>query len=114
MDLIKHIEYNKEYEGEMFLIELDYGMKEDKTNHVLNLKIWHITDKVKGIKHIALQDNIIDITSKPNIYQPVTDAYIDNLEEIKSFINQQISQIVESNNVKTQFIGILEKLEGEE
>lgn len=114
MSLIKSIEYNKQYEGQLFKVELEYGMKEDKSNHELILKIWHVTNEKRGTKHIVVKEEITDLTEYPQIYEGSTNIYIDNLHEIRNYINERIKLIAESNKVNDIFKEILEQLEEEE
>ena len=114
MNLIKSIEYNKQYDDQLFKVELEYGMKDDKSNHELMLKIWHVTNEERGTKHIVVKEEITDLTAYPQIYEGATNIYIDNLEEIRNYINERIELIANSNRVNDTFKEVLEQLEEEE
>ncbi|XWX33976.1 hypothetical protein YJAMGPKP_CDS0077 [Staphylococcus phage PG-2021_46] len=114
MSLIKQIEFTREYENELFEIQLSYGMRDNKVNHYLMFKMWHVTDKVKGVKHIVSQEDIIDITSRPNIYEPIVDSEINNKDEINGFIKEKMKQIVDSDKINKEFIEVLGQLEVED
>lgn len=114
MNLIKSIEYNKEHDGQLFKVELEYGMKDDKSNHELMLKIWHVTNEERGTKHIVVKEEITDLTAYPQIYEGATNIYIDNLEEIRNYVNERIELIANSNKVNDIFKKVLEQLEEEE
>lgn len=114
MNLIKSIEYNKQYDDQLFKVELEYGMKDDKSNHELMLKIWHVTNEERGTKHIVVKEEITDLTAYPQIYEGATNIYIDNLEEIRNYINERIELIASSNRVNNIFKEVLQQLEEEE
>ncbi len=111
MKLIKEIEYQREYENQLFFVKLEYGMRDDQTNHMLKMTIWHVLDKKTGKKTIVAQDDLIDVTSYPNIYEPK--KYNKNdIQNIKYHVNERIATIVQSKNVQDYFVSKLEEMEG--
>lgn len=110
MEEIKKQEYNKVVEGQKFIITLEYGMKEDKSNHILTATITHILDEKTGKKAKVYQDEITDLTHVPNVYGDNNVHLDDALWSIKNSINEQIKMIINSKNNQESAIDLLDKL----
>ena len=110
MDIIKKQEYNKVVDGEAFVITLEYGMREDKTNHTLKATITHILDTKTGKKAKVYQDDITDLTHVPNVYQDSDILMKDSLWEIKKCLNDQIEMVINSRKNKESVKNLMDKL----
>ena len=110
MEIIKKQEYNKVVNGESFIITLEYGMKEDKTNHSLKATITHILDTKTGKKAKVYQDDITDLTHVPNVYQDSDILIKDSLWEIKKCLNDQIEMVINSRKNKESVENLMDKL----
>ena len=110
MEIIKRQEYNKVVNGESFIITLEYGMKEDKTNHSLKATITHILDTKTGKKAKVYQDDITDLTHVPNIYKESDIHLKDALWSIKNSINEQINMVINSEKNKESVENLMDEL----
>lgn len=110
MEIIKKQEYNKIVNGESFIITLEYGMKEDKTNHSLKATITHILDTKTGKKAKVYQDDITDLTHIPNIYKESDIHLKDALWSIKNSINEQINMVINSEKNKESVENLMDEL----
>lgn len=110
MDIIKKQEYNKVVDGESFIITLEYGMKEDKTNHMLKVTITHILDVKTGRKAKVYQDDITDLTHVPNVYKDSDILLEDSLLDIKKCLNDQIKMIINSKKNRESVEMLMDKL----
>ena len=110
MEIIKKQEYNKVVNGESFVITLEYGMKEDKTNHSLKATITHILDAKTGKKAKVYQDDITDLTHVPNIYKESDIHLKDALWSIKNSINEQINMVINSEKNKESVENLMDEL----
>ena len=110
MEIIKRQEYNKVVNGESFIITLEYGMKEDKTNHSLKATITHILDIKTGKKVKVYQDDITDLTHVPNVYQDSDIHLKDALWSIKNSINEQINMVINSEKNKESVENLMDEL----
>ena len=110
MEIIKKQEYNKVVNEESFVITLEYGMKEDKTNHSLRATITHILDTKTGKKVKVYQDDITDLTHVPNVYQDSDILMKDSLLEIKKCLNDQIEMVINSRKNKESVENLMDKL----
>ena len=110
MEIIKKQEYNKVVNGESFIITLEYGMKEDKTNHSLKATITHILDTKTGKKAKVYQDDITDLTHVPNVYQDSDIHLKDALWSIKNSINEQINMVINSEKNKESVENLMDEL----
>lgn len=110
MEIIKRQEYNKVVNGESFIITLEYGMKEDKTNHSLKATITHILDTKTGKKAKVYQDDITDLTHIPNIYKESDIHLKDALWSIKNSINEQINMVINSEKNKESVENLMDEL----
>ena len=110
MEIIKKQEYNKVVNGESFVITLEYGMKEDKTNHSLRATITHILDTKTGKKAKVYQDDITDLTHVPNIYKESDIHLKDALWSIKNSINEQINMVINSEKNKESVENLMDEL----
>ena len=110
MEIIKKQEYNKVVNGESFIITLEYGMKEDKTNHSLKATITHILDTKTGKKAKVYQDDITDLTHVPNIYKESDIHLKDALWSIKNSINEQINMVINSEKNKESVENLMDEL----
>ena len=110
MEIIKKQEYNKVVNGESFVITLEYGMKEDKTNHSLRATITHILDTKTGKKAKVYQDDITDLTHVPNVYKESDIHLKDALWSIKNSINEQINMVINSEKNKESVENLMDEL----
>ena len=110
MEIIKKQEYNKVVNGESFIITLEYGMKEDKTNHSLKATITHILDTKTGKKAKVYQDDITDLTHVPNVYKESDIHLKDALWSIKNSINEQINMVINSEKNKESVENLMDEL----
>ena len=110
MEIIKRQEYNKVVNGESFIITLEYGMKEDKTNHSLKATITHILDTKTGKKAKVYQDDITDLTHIPNVYKESDIHLKDALWSIKNSINEQINMVINSEKNKESVENLMDEL----
>ena len=110
MEIIKKQELNKVVDGETFVITLEYGMKEDKTNHSLRATITHILDAKTGKKAKVYQDDITDLTHVPNVYQDSDILMKDSLWEIKKCLNDQIEMVINSRKNKESVENLMDEL----
>ena len=110
MEIIKRQEYNKVVNGESFIITLEYGMKEDKTNHSLKATITHILDTKTGKKAKVYQDDITDLTHVPNVYKDSDIHLKDALWSIKNSINEQINMVINSEKNKESVENLMDEL----
>ena len=110
MEIIKRQEYNKVVNGESFIITLEYGMKEDKTNHSLKATITHILDTKTGKKAKVYQDDITDLTHVPNVYKESDIHLKDALWSIKNSINEQINMVINSEKNKESVENLMDEL----
>ena len=110
MEIIKKQEYNKVVNGESFVITLEYGMKEDKTNHSLRATITHILDIKTGKKAKVYQDDITDLTHVPNVYKESDIHLKDALWSIKNSINEQINMVINSEKNKESVENLMDEL----
>ena len=110
MEIIKRQEYNKVVDGETFVITLEYGMKEDKTNHSLRATITHILDTKTGKKAKVYQDDITDLTHVPNVYKESDIHLKDALWSIKNSINEQINMVINSEKNKESVENLMDEL----
>ena len=110
MEIIKREEYNKLVNGESFIITLEYGMKEDKTNHSLKATITHILDTKTGKKAKVYQDDITDLTHVPNVYKESDIHLKDALWSIKNSINEQINMVINSEKNKESVENLMDEL----
>ena len=110
MEIIKKQEYNKVVDGETFVITLEYGMREDKTNHTLKATITHILDTKTGQKAKVYQDDITDLTHIPNIYKESDIHLKDALWSIKNSINEQINMVINSEKNKESVENLMDEL----
>lgn len=110
MDLIKKQEFNKEVNGEDFIVTLEYGMKDDKSNHVLKVNIVHVLDKKTGKKATVYQDNIVDITHIPSVYEETNLSFEEALTNIKGTINNQINMIINSRKNQESMEKLIDEL----
>lgn len=110
MEIIKKQEYNKVVDGETFVITLEYGMKEDKTNHSLKATITHILDTKTGKKAKVYQDDITDLTHVPNVYKESDIHLKDALWSIKNSINEQINMVINSEKNKESVENLMDEL----
>ena len=110
MEIIKKQEYNKVVNGESFIITLEYGMKEDKTNHSLRATITHILDTKTGKKAKVYQDDITDLTHVPNVYKESDIHLKDALWSIKNSINEQINMVINSEKNKESVENLMNEL----
>ena len=110
MEIIKKQEYNKVVNGESFIITLEYGMKEDKTNHSLRATITHILDTKTGKKAKVYQDDITDLTHVPNVYQDSDILMKDSLWSIKKCLNDQIEMVINSRKNKESVENLMDEL----
>ena len=110
MEIIKKQEYNKVVDGETFVITLEYGMKEDKTNHALKATITHILDTKTGKKAKVYQDDITDLTHVPNVYKESDIHLKDALWSIKNSINEQINMVINSEKNKESVENLMDEL----
>ena len=108
--IIKKQEYNKVVDGETFVITLEYGMKEDKTNHALKATITHILDTKTGKKAKVYQDDITDLTHVPNVYQDSDILMKDSLWNIKKCLNDQIEMVINSRKNKESVENLMDEL----
>lgn len=110
MEELKRQEFNKEVKGESFIITLEYGMKEDKTNHILKLTITHVLDKVTGKKVKVFQDDITDLLHIPNVYKESNISMEDALQSIQTMVNEQIEMVINSKKNKESVENLLNEL----
>ena len=110
MQIIKKQEYNKVVDGETFVITLEYGMKEDKTNHSLRATITHILDTKTGKKAKVYQDDITDLTHVPNVYTESNILMEDSLYNIKQCLNDQIRMVINSRKNKESVENLMDEL----
>ena len=110
MEIIKRQEYNKVVNGESFIITLEYGMREDKTNHSLKATITHILDTKTGKKAKVYQDDITDLTHVPNVYKESDIHLKDALWSIKNSINEQINMVINSEKNKESVENLMDEL----
>lgn len=110
MEELKRQEFNKEVKGENFIISLEYGMKEDKTNHILKLTITHVLDDITGKKVKVLQDDITDLLHIPNVYKESNIAMDDALQSIQTVVNEQIEMVINSKKNKESVENLLDEL----
>ena len=110
MEIIKRQEYNKVVNGESFIITLEYGMKEDKTNHSLKATITHILYTKTGKKAKVYQDDITDLTHVPNVYKESDIHLKDALWSIKNSINEQINMVINSEKNKESVENLMDEL----
>ena len=110
MEIIKKQEYNKVVDGETFVITLEYGMREDKTNHALKATITHILDTKTGKKVKVYQDDITDLTHVPNVYTESNILMKDSLWEIKKCLNDQIEMVINSRKNKESVENLMDEL----
>ena len=110
MEIIKRQEYNKVVNGESFIITLEYGMKEDKTNHSLKATITHILDTKTGKKAKVYQDDITDLTHVPNVYQDSDILMEDSLYNIKQCLNDQIKMVINSRKNRDSVEKLMDEL----
>ncbi|AWY02984.1 hypothetical protein [Staphylococcus phage VB-SauS-SA2] len=110
MEELKKQEFNKKVKGESFIITLEYGMKEDKTNHILKLTITHVLDKITGKKVKVLQDDITDLLHIPNVYKESDMLMEDALQSIQDTINEQIEMVINSKKNKESVENLLDEL----
>ena len=110
MEIIKKQEYNKVVDGETFVITLEYGMREDKTNHSLKATITHILDTKTGKKAKVYQDDITDLTHVPNVYKESDIHLKDALWSIKNSINEQINMVINSEKNKESVENLMDEL----
>lgn len=110
MEEIKKQEFNKTVEGQSFIITLEYGMKEDKSNHILKLSITHILDKATGKKAKIIQDDITDLLHIPNVYKESDVLMEDALQSIQAIVNEQIEMVINSKKNKESVENLLDEL----
>lgn len=110
MEEIKKQEFNKTVEGQRFVITLEYGMKEDKSNHILKLSITHILDEDTGKKAKIIQDDITDLLHIPNVYKESDILMEDALQSIQSIVNEQIEMVINSKKNKESVENLLDEL----
>ena len=110
MEELKRQEFNKEVKGENFIISLEYGMKEDKTNHILKLTITHVLDDITGKKVKVLQDDITDLLHIPNVYKESDILMEDALQSIQTVVNEQIEMVINSKKNKESVENLLDEL----
>lgn len=113
MEIIKRQEYSKVVNGESFIITLEYGMKEDKTNHSLRATITHILDAKTGKKAKVYQDDITDLTHVPNVYKESDILMKDSLWSIKQCLNDQIRMVINSRKNKESVENLMDELHEE-
>lgn len=110
MEEIRKQEFNKTVEGQRFIITLEYGMKEDKSNHILKLSITHILDETTGKKAKIIQDDITDLLHIPNVYKESDVDLSIAMENIKSTINSQIEMVINSGKNQESTVQLIDKL----
>lgn len=115
MDIIKQVSYNKTTDKGLYLVDLKYGLRDDKSNHQLILSIYEITDKKLGQKSIVVKDEITDVIGA-GIYEK-TDLPDDLEQDIINIINDFISSVENKekniNNIKEKLENIKNKEEDE-
>src|SRR5699024_6791894 len=109
-EIIKRQENNKLVNSKTFIITLEYGMKEYKTNHNLKATITHIKDTKKVKKKKVYKDDITDLTHVPNVYQDSDILMKDSLWEIKKCLNDQIEMVINSRKNKESVENLMDKL----
>lgn len=110
MNLIKSQEFNKEIDGNKFIIKLEYGLREDKKNHVLKINIIQILDEKTGKKAEVYQDDITDVSHIPNIYGENKISLEEAAENIQGLVEDQIRMVINSKKNQRSMESLLDKL----
>lgn len=110
MNLIKSQEFNKEIDGNKFIVKLEYGMREDKKNHVLKINIIQILDEKTGKKAEVYQDDITDVSHIPNIYEENKISLEEAAENIQGLVENQIRMVINSKKNQQSMESLLDKL----
>ena len=110
MNLLKTQEFNKEIDGNKFIVKLEYGIREDKKNHVLKISITQILDEKTGRKAEVYQDDITDVSHIPNIYGENKISLEEAAENIQGLVEDQIRMVINSKKNQQSMESLLDKL----
>lgn len=111
MNIEKTVTYNKRTDKGLYIITIDYGMLENKSDHQLMLTIHEVINETLGQKQKASQEDITGLT-KMQVYQS-QDLSVPLHKEIEKAVDMTINNIENKYKNMESIVGELNILESE-